>query len=94
MNEDEQLKSVLTEWKAPAPGAELDERVRRSVQRSVRMTKPRRTWMWLAIAAGIVLIAAIGHMGRNDGEAKSTLRDSSGFQPLVNGAITTEEGTQ
>ena len=95
---DEELSRVLREWKAPAPGARLDERV----LGSLRTLRPARSWTrtWLPVAAGIVALGVISlHMAgpgpgggsHNARPVKTTVKttmNAAGFEPLPDGAIT------
>ena len=85
---DEELRAMLKNWKAPLPSAELDARVWSEFSRS---RPPRRSW--LAVAAGVLLIAgaaALWHTGPKERRTVSieTRVDAAGFRAVPNGTIT------
>jgi hypothetical protein len=94
---DERLQKLLREWQAPAPDPRLDARVWKSFRQSAGGQRARHARKWLAIAAGVLLVAA--------GSAKwwmavpaaklehrsislKTTADAAGFTPVSNGTIT------
>ena len=100
MMENDPLRSVLREWQAPEPRAEIESRLRREF----RARHPRSPWtaFWrlriripapaLAVVA-LVLLAlflqirtAPAPVSPRAGGGYVTRLDATGFQPLPNGA--------
>lgn len=93
---DDELRRVLRQWKAPEPGAALDERVLRDIR------SPRR-W-WISVAAGVLLAGVlVMHLSQRRPEvvkadtqvvSVAVIADATGFQPMAEGKITVVKRTQ
>ena len=101
MSENDPLRAVLREWKAPEPSAELDGRVRAGFRASRRPSAWERFWsarisVPVPVLAMLLLIAALlavkyGAARRSTAETPSrpgsyvTQLNAAGFQPVPNG---------
>jgi len=94
MDRDEELRKVLREWKAPSPGAGLDARVWKSMERA--RPPVHRAKRWLAIAAGIVFVGGLSmHLMQGPPAHQKprvvslkAITNAAGFEPLPDGDIT------
>jgi len=89
---DEELRAMLRQWKAPAPTGQLDERV----WSEFRGSRPPGRRRWLAVAAGVLLVAGALvklHSGPRPQHSSSieTRVDAAGFRAVPNGTITVVE---
>jgi hypothetical protein len=100
MMENDPLKNVLKEWRAPEPGGALDQRVRAAYRESYRPSPWKQFWMTrisipapaLAVLA-IVVVALIlqfrsapAPVATRADRGYETRMEATGFQPLPNGA--------
>ena len=103
MSENDPLRAVLREWKAPEPSAELDERVRAGF-RVLRSPSPwarflsARVSVPVPVLAAVLLVVAVVWLvefrpappaPRQRGLV--TRLEATGFQPVPNGVALVEE---
>jgi hypothetical protein len=110
MMENDPLKGVLKEWRAPEPGAALDTRLRAAYRGVYRPSPWKLFWMTRisvpapALAVLAILFFALILQFRSDPAPVApradrgyvTRMEATGFQPLPNGAarVVTVEGVR
>jgi hypothetical protein len=103
MSENDPLRAVLREWKAPEPSAGLDERVRAGFRVS-RSPSPwarflsARVSLPVPVLAAVVLLIAVAWIVESRPSPPSlrqpglvTRLEATGFQPVPNGVALLEE---
>jgi hypothetical protein len=106
MSENDSLRALLREWKAPEPSEALDERVRAGF-RTVRAPSPwARFWrarvsVPVPVLAAVALLVAVAYLvefrptppaPRQPGVV--TRLEATGFQPVPNGVALVEDVKQ
>jgi hypothetical protein len=103
MSENDPLRAVLREWKAPEPSAGLDERVRAGFRTAQRPSPWARFWsarvsVPVPVLAAVVLLVAVVWLvefrpappaPRQPGVV--TRLEATGFQAVPNGVAFVEE---